>query len=354
MAPHDMSKPTLALAPARARLLACALTVLLPACGAESGGDDDASATADSADTGGSDTGDTGDVAQSPILVGSFQLELVSPVAASGDTPATPGNTTLFGKVYDGPTPSQIVWEEGLKDGDCQLMTPRVPFCETPCGGSAVCVEDDTCEPYPLAGSVGTVTVTGVETADGKTEFTIDPIANGYQPSGGVSLAYPAFAEGDAIAVAASGATFEAFTLRAKGIAPLVLTSQTLTLAGDTPLALTWTAPATAGASKIHVKLDISHHGGTKGMIACDAADSGALTISAALVKQLLDLGVAGFPSVIVTRSAVGSATIAAGRVDLVVSSDIERFVDIAGLTSCTDDSQCPDGQTCQSDLTCQ
>ncbi len=349
-----MSKPTPVLEPAHARLLACALSVLLPACRAESGDDDDASATADSADTGGSDTGDTGDVAQSPILVGSFQLELVSPVAASGGTPATPGNTTLFGKVYDGPTPSQIVWEEGLKDGDCQLMTPRVPFCETPCGGRAVCVEDDTCEPYPLAGGLGTVTVTGVETADGKTEFTIDPIANGYQPSGGVSLAYPAFAEGDAIAVAASGATFEAFTLRAKGIAPLVLTSQTLTLAGDTPLALTWTAPATAGASKIHVKLDISHHGGTKGMIACDTADSGALTISAALVKQLLDLGVAGFPSVIVTRSAVGSAAVAAGRVGLLVSSHLGRSVDIAGLTSCTDDSQCPDGQTCQSDLTCQ
>ncbi|WP_437336171.1 hypothetical protein [Sorangium sp. So ce394] len=40
--------------------------------------------------------------------------------------------------------------------------------------------------------------------------------------------------------------------------------------------------------------------------------------------------------------------------VDLVVSSQVERPVESAGLTSCNDSATCPDGQTCQPDLTCQ
>ena len=83
-------------------------------------------------------------------------------------------------------------------------------------------------------------------------------------------------------------------------------------------------------------------------------SDSGSLELDGALITELLDLGVAGFPSIIVTRRAVGSAAIAAGRVDLVLSSKVEHFVDIAGLTSCSADSDCPDGQTCQDDLTCK
>ncbi|AGP33985.1 hypothetical protein [Sorangium cellulosum] len=40
--------------------------------------------------------------------------------------------------------------------------------------------------------------------------------------------------------------------------------------------------------------------------------------------------------------------------VDLVVSSQVERPVEIAGLTSCNDSARCPGGQACQPDLTCQ
>ena len=76
--------------------------------------------------------------------------------------------------------------------------------------------------------------------------------------------------------------------------------------------------------------------------------------IPAALVTKLLSLGVAGFPTVVVTRQWIGSTTIAPGRVDLVISSSLERTVTIDGLVSCTDTVDCPDGQTCQSDLTCK
>lgn len=320
-------------------------------------GDSDGSAGDDSGSASASDEGDaptTGEVDYPETLVGTFQVQLVAPVAATDTSPASAGKTSVVGKVYDGATPEAIVWESGTKAGACQLSTPRVPFCDTPCGGSAVCVEDNTCEPYPTAGSVGTVTAKGIKTQDGASEFTMEPIANNYQPPGTVSLAYPAFAEGDLITLEAAGADIDGFKLSARGVAQLALTNKTIALADDTPVTLTWTPAADPDKSTIHVKLDISHHGGTKGMIECDTADSGSLELPGALITELLDLGVAGFPSIIVTRRAVGSAAIAAGRVDLVVSSKVEHFVDIEGVVSCSADTDCPDDQTCQDDLTCK
>jgi len=324
-------------------LAACLL--LLVACTAPADGDDTATetATSDEATTGGFETDATpGDP---DILIGSFQVELV---AASGDSAA---KTTLLGKVYDGPTPAAIVWEDGAVVGDCTLKTPRVPFCATSCGGSAVCVEDDTCQPYPAAHGVGTVTARGIQLMTGETEFAMKPVANNYQPAGAIKLAYPPFAPGDEVTLEAAGDYFPGFTLTAAGIAPFALTSGAITLADDTPIDLRWSAGD--DATRVRVKLDISHHGGTRGMITCEAADSGALTIDGALVGELLDLGVAGYPTIIVTREVVGATTITAGRVELVVSSSIEQAVEIPGLTSCTADAECAAGQTCQPDLTC-
>lgn len=335
------------------------------ACSAPSGADTDTDAGTTGSDTAavtetgdaptgdGSDTGNTGGPGDPSLLVGSFQVELVAPAPASGESPETPGKTTIIGKIYDGPSPAQVVWEDGEKIGACTLRTPRVPFCSTPCGGSAVCVEDDTCEPYPKAGSAGPVTVTGVALAGGGDSFTMEAIANNYQPPATAELLYPGFAEGDTVRLSADGDVFGAFKVHARGIDPLALTSAGVELAADAAVTLTWTPAAEPDASTVHVKLDISHHGGTKGMIECDGPDSGSLELAAPLISQLLDLGVAGFPSIIVTRRAVGYTTIAEGRIDLVLSSRVERAVEIAGLTSCNDDSACPEGQTCQPDLKC-
>ncbi len=72
------------------------------------------------------------------------------------------------------------------------------------------------------------------------------------------------------------------------------------------------------------------------------------------MIERLANLGVAGFPTIVVTRVSVGSAVIRAGRIDLTVYSDVERSVEVPGLVSCTDDSQCSGGSSCQSDLTCK
>jgi hypothetical protein len=306
-------------------------------------------------DGGGSDVPDGGgtDVGDSRVLVGSFQVLLVPPVPASGGSQETPGYTSVVGKIYDGPTPAQLIWEQAAQSGDCQLLTPRVPFCNSPCGGSAVCVENDQCQAYPAAHSVGTVQVKGLRTASGATEFSMGPVANNYQPPVGVDLPFPAFSEAEEIRFEAAGAFYPAFTVSLRGIAPLQLLNGTLTLQQNQPVTLTWTPPSQPELSRIHLKLDISHHGGTRGMIECDAADTGTLQLPAPLVTQLLNLGAAGFPTVILTRQAVGATTIAPGRVELVIASEVEHPVEIPGLASCSEDSECPSGKKCRADLTC-
>jgi len=279
-------------------------------------------------------------------LVGTFQVKL-SP--ANGATAAT---TAVFGKVYDGETPQTVIWENPEVDGDCTLTTPRVPFCSTPCGGSAACVEDNTCEPYPAARSVGAVSVSGLHAASGSSSFVMNPIVNAYQPPAGVTLQYPPFSEGEAVTFSTAGAYFAPFSLESRGVLPLTLTSIAINLRRGDPVELRWSAGTDASAA-IHVKLDISHHGGTKGQIECDASDSGSLTISAPLIAQLIDLGVAGYPSVIVTRHVTGSTVVAAGRVDLEVASVVEQGLGVEGLVSCTRNAECAAGQSCQSDSSC-
>lgn len=295
----------------------------------------------------------TGDLSMGDpsVLAGTFQVSLVAPDTVTG----TAGYTSLVGKVTSGATPASVQWSVASTVGECKLMKPRVPFCNTPCGSSAVCVEDNTCQAYPKAMSVGNVHATGLNTADGKKEFDLQQVAGAYQPVSGVSLPFPAFAEGDNIQLATTGGAYAAMNLSAKGIAPLAITSATLQIAAGQGARLTWTAAKDPSASKVYVKLDISHHGGTKGMIECSSSDSGALDLPASLITDLISLGTAGYPTIVVSRSTVpGTAVIAPGRVELAISSTVEQAVMVPGVVSCTGNTDCPMGKSCQSDLTCK
>jgi hypothetical protein len=306
--------------------------------------------TAGSAGTGGASAapGAAGSGAgASSAVIGSFRVTLTGATDEAGAT------VSVVGKVSDGPTPVTTIWENPVVDGDCTLTTPRIPFCETPCGGSAACVEDDTCQPYPTGRSVGPVNVSGLAVTAGDSPFIMKAIANNYQPPADVMLAYPPFAEGDSVTFAATGDYFPAFSLTAPAVAALEMPNNDLKLTAGQPLSLTWTAGSLRSAT-IHVKLDISHHGGSKGQIECDTDDDGSLEISAALVQRLLDLGVAGFPAVIVSRHSLDSTQLSPGRVELDLASVVERLVSIDGLTSCHADSDCPKGQACQANQACK
>jgi hypothetical protein len=292
----------------------------------------------------------------STAKIGEFSLQLVAPVPASGTTSATAGFTALLGKVFDGPAADTTLWVKQSEAEGCALLTPKVSFCEQPCGSGSVCVADDKCQKSPTAIGLGTLSVKGVKLPTGETTFSVDTTKqNKFTYQAPATLPFPAFAEGDPIEFSLSGDSgIAAFALKGAGIAPLELVNgDKYPLTKGKPLELVWTAPSKATGSRLQVKLDISHHGGSKGKIECDVADDGALTIPATLVDALSDLGVAGFPTIILTRSAISSFSTALGRVDLRLYSYVERAIEVPGVVSCTGAGDCPAGKACRDDLTC-
>jgi hypothetical protein len=201
---------------------------------------------------------------------------------------------------------------------------------------------------------VGKVTVTGVKLKSAAASFAMTQLFNNYQPGVADSLAYPPFAEGDAVTFSAAGdSALGAFKVTATGIGLLTVLNDTITMADGKPITLKWTAPAKAGASVVAVYVDISHHGGSKGKIECEGPDNGSLVIAANLVDQLKALGVSGYPKIEITRKSTG--TNADVKVSLVVESLVSRDLEIPGLISCDGSTAvCPDGKTCQPDLQCK
>lgn len=282
-------------------------------------------------------------------IVGTFQVQ----VQVDESDPTT-GMTKVVGQVGDGPVPANVVWTVTKEEGGCSLSTPSAPFCEAGCGAE-VCVADDKCQAYPVGHSVGNVTLKGVKLADGGTDLALREIALNYQPPAGTALAYPPFAAGDPVTLHAEGGDYAAFDLVSKGVDPLTLTSTDYELDTGKAFELTWDAPADPKGAQMFFKVDISHHGGAKGKIECTVDDTGSLTISAAMMTELIQLGVAGYPSVVAARQAFGTAKIAPGLVRLEVSARTEQYLTVKGYTSCTFDEDCPDGKTCRTtDATCQ
>ncbi|MCK6575048.1 hypothetical protein L6V77_28590 [Myxococcota bacterium] len=296
------------------------------------------------------DGGTGGEPAPDVPVVGAFVLKLVAPVAAQNGVPAVAGVTMLFGRVNDGPTPVLVEWLPTREAGTCAVYEPTIPFCDPPCGGSAACVHDDTCLDYPQARDVGTVHVDGVRTNAGGTAYDVEPLAKLYQYS---DSPFPGFDEGAPIRLDAEGGETPPFAITAQGVAPLVVPSAEFPMVRGEPLDLNWVAPGVAGVSTVRVRIDISHHGGARGTIECEAPDTGALRIPAEMVDHLLDLGASGFPVVLLSRQNVGSAPVAPGRVTLAVTSDVEVPLQVPGIISCTGDENCPAGQICLPDLRC-
>ncbi len=329
------------------------ISIAVSACssmpGADAGTDAGAGGGAGGGTGGGSVLMDAG-TGDAGTLVGTFQL--LHTISEFGN------NSSVLGKVFDGPTPSTLVWSVDLSDGDCRVEVPRAPFCATPCGGSAACVQDNVCQPYPTSKNLGAVTLTGALVGpDGGTPmaFTMMPVVNSYQVPAGTTLALPPFADGAALSLQAAGsATHVPFTIATQGVAGIALDKASYPLVTGMPLELRWTAGNSSTAARIEVEVDISHHGGIRGQILCDTADDGSLSIAAPLTTRLINLGVSGFPTIIVRRVKTGFTVVSAGRIDFKAQSQTEVKLEIPGLVSCTDTTDCPMGQTCQPDLRCQ
>jgi len=341
------------------RALAMLASCTALACSSADAGD---ASTADAADSASSSDSGSGSGARSDSgaaalleVTGNFQIDLVPEVLATADRPAAAPFTKLVGQALDGKTPESPVWTMTAQDGDCQLFVPSLPFCDPTCANSTVCVAGGVCAGYPRGIDLGTVTLRGVQ---GEQSIAMKPVPPKYtyQLPGSAHLSYPPFAPGDEVRIEVEGGEVPAFTVGAPAIAPLeLLGAHDVDFTADAATALRWT-PARSEGTRIRVLVDVSHHGGRKGEIRCDVEDSGALDISAALGAKLIELGLAGNPTVDVIRESASSVAVAAGRVGLRVASKVTRPLRIPGLIACTAPGAqdvCPDGQLCQPEHRC-
>lgn len=270
---------------------------------------------------------------------GAFQVTLIADGAY----------TSVVGKMYDGPYPPNMFFEEIAASGSCRLYKRIFPFCDPACGGQGACVQGDSCQPYPSAVNIGTVTMSGLKTNDGKTSFSMNPINYIYQFT---SLAFPPCNEGDPITLSAAGSSsVSEFTLNIKCISPLTLLNDTIKMIDGQPINLRWTPPTVTGISTIFVLIDISYHGGTKAKIECNVEDNGSLTIPAVLLDSLKTFGIAGYPKLEISRLATSTDTSAKAKI--VIESKVNKILSIPGIINCGETVDCPEGQTCEA-LRCQ
>jgi hypothetical protein len=300
---------------------------------------------------------DAGDTSKTS---GTFVLSLTAAVPASGEVAAKPAFTSLLGQVYAAPKPEATTWTMTAEADGCRLLEPSVPFCDPGCTGGDVCIEGGTCAAYPDPVDVGTVALSGLERSSGNGAVQSKPVPPkyAYQLPGNAALAYPPFAEGDVVKLEADGGKLAPFTIEAAGIAPLELEGEgAIPFEAGAPTALRWTPPASSADSRIVVRVDLSHHGGQKGEIVCEVDDDGSFDIPAELGAKLIDLGLAGYPSLQLERSTKGSTVAGGLRIDFAIASAVTRELDVPGLVSCDEDDAeqvCPDGQTCGTDKRCE
>jgi len=264
------------------------------------------------------------------------------------DATFTVAHGSLTARLYGAASPATPTSIQEEMAG-CQLVVPQDVVCTPACDSASLCTATDQCTAKPKAQDLGTLHVTGLQTTSGGASFDVAPGSGNVYMS--ETLPYPPCAEGDSIVVQSG-----AFTVTGKCIGPLTVTSPAplrLVDAQKNPIAaaLTWSPPSQAGISRIRLILEISHHGGgSKGEVDCDVPDTGSFTIPQKLVADLIALGVAGYPTIEVSRVSAASPANAPG-VQLLVSTSLLLDVD-SGVLSCGGGSDpasnsCPDGTTC-------
>jgi hypothetical protein len=255
--------------------------------------------------------------------------------------------TDMGGFMYDGTPTAMVIWDKKSTDGSCSLYVPRTPFCDS-CAPGDVCVDTNVCRTPPSYHEVGDLKITGLNAPSGTNPLPLSDVNGSYGPT--ETLPVPPCVEGTELRLDGSGkGDYPAFSIQSKCIAPLAVLNSSITIESGKTLTLTWTPPPTVTTSRIGVVFDLSHHGGSKGQIICDAGDTGSLQVSGTLLASLMALGVTGYPTVAVTRSLVGTSAVGAGQAELKVYSDLSFVAQIPGLVSCQSDADClTPGQTCQ------
>lgn len=289
------------------------------------------------------DDGDTsdadGETSTGPELAGACPL----PSRLGGFTVVDDGEYGyISGEIANGVLPVSVL-EIVTTIGDCTLYRKENPFCEGTCSPSDTCDYNGECIPFPLPQDLGTATVTGLEGGDavmsvGPTYFATE-------------LPYPPWTGGAALTLRSTGGFFTALAL--DGVAPQTfsISDTTWTVNRGQPITARWSAPSGEVETHVELQLLIDQHGNAPASVKCNFADDGEGEVPAAIIDAMLDSGVSGFPSGKLVRQTVDSMTIKAGELtgcaDFAARAPRSVKVNVSGFTPCTNDNQCPDGQTC-------
>ncbi|MDJ0761817.1 MAG: hypothetical protein QNJ97_02415 [Myxococcota bacterium] len=270
------------------------------------------------------------------LKVGAFRVDL------------TESYTGVQGRVLDGVVPTDIpnIVEEM---GACRLLEQPNYICDPACEAGEVCNSQGMCIPYPAGRDMGTVTVTGM-----KTTVTMSATAPTFFYTNPGSLPHPGYAEGANITLDATGSEEDPFVLRGQGVGFLSILTESFYIKKDTPIEVAWALPAVPlGTARVRITLNLNNHGVSPKRIQCDTADTGSFSIPGDLITRLIDQGLSGFPTIGLSRHTADATQIAPGCVEFLVVSELSLPVEVEGVISCTDDGDCPQGQTCKDDLTC-
>jgi hypothetical protein len=113
--------------------------------------------------------------------------------------------------------------------------------------------------------------------------------------------------------------------------------------------------PGPAGPARIAFQIEVDQHGTSRGSLRCEVPDApGAATVEAALIAELISLGTSGFPKITVARRTLDAAHLTSGCVEFVVTSAVERALEVPGHDPCHVNADCPAGKTCARDETCR
>ena len=255
--------------------------------------------------------------------------------------------TSVQGTVTDAVRPSDVS-DVTSTDGTCKLLQPKTLFCDPMCGSGETCGDDGLCVALPTNQSVGVVSISGLTAA-----VSMEARSPVFYYNFVGDLPHPAFLESETLVLSAASDEVSPFSIATEGITALTVSTTSMALERDAPGVLDWTAGTAQESTKVEIELNIANHGGTPAKVQCLSDDSGHFEIPVSMVNALLDLGFSGFPSVSLTRAASNVASTDFGCVDFRAQSTTVLSVDIDGLTSCSDNSDCPAEQTCQPDLTC-
>ena len=175
------------------------------------------------------------------------------------------------------------VWRMVAQAGDCimAVLGRCDGTCAEPCDWGEYCDNGGTCVPTPVFADSGDLSVGGLPAP-----LELSPTEYGY--SGAVDLPAELFDPGDVVTLTTTGGTLPAIAARASGVASVdvALRCDEVPAPGQ-DYTLTWT-PSGDPAARIRWDMEQDVHLAQGPRIRCESADTGSLSVPAALIDAYL------------------------------------------------------------------